>query len=283
MLPYFWMVASAFFFALMTSCGHGAREHFDWQVVALARALLALGFSMLLVWWRGATFVFLRPKTLWWRSLAGSVSMLCSFYAMTHMPVTDFLTLTHMYPVWVALLSWPLLRVRPGSEVWVAIASGVAGVYLIQQPHLERPSFAYQVALFSSFTSALSVIGLHRIKNVDPRAIVVHFSGVSLLFVLATLAVDPRPEGFDFGADYPGWLLLLGVGAFATIGQVLMTKAFAAGSPAKVSVAGLTQVAFGMLMDIVFWGRTFDLLTLGGIVLVMVPTAWLAVRRSEAA
>ena len=53
------------------------------------------------------------------------------------------------------------------------------------------------------------------------------------------------------------------------------TKAFASGPPDKVSVVGLSQVAFGMLLDVIFWQRTFTLLTLAGIALVMAPTAWL--------
>ena len=57
---------------------------------------------------------------------------------------------------------------------------------------------------------------------------------------------------------------------------VFLTKAFAAGPPARVSVVGLSQVEMGMGMgfDVAFWGRSFDRTTLWGILLLVVPTAW---------
>jgi hypothetical protein len=41
-------------------------------------------------------------------SIAGSISLVCGFYAMTHYPVSEVLTLTNMFPLWVAVLSLPL-------------------------------------------------------------------------------------------------------------------------------------------------------------------------------
>ena len=66
----------------------------------------------------------------------------------------------------------------------------------------------------------------------------------------------------------PALALLMGVGVCATIGQVFLTKAFAAGPPAKVSVVALTQVAFGMGLDLLDESYTFSLLRPIGVVLV---------------
>ena len=87
----------------------------DWQLIAAARAGLALVFAALLAWFGGVRLVFLRPRTLWMRSIAGSISLVCGFYALSRMPVADVLTVTNMFPIWVALLSWPLLGQAPGG------------------------------------------------------------------------------------------------------------------------------------------------------------------------
>jgi drug/metabolite transporter (DMT)-like permease len=78
--------------------------------------------------------------------------------------------------------------------------------------------------------------------------------------------------------DWRSAALLLGVGVSATIGQLLLTMAFAAGSPARVSVVGLSQVGFTMLLEMAFLGRSFSPLTLVGIGLVILPTAWSLLR-----
>ena len=39
------------------------------------------------------------------RSLAGSFSLVCSFYALSRLPVGDVVTLTSTYPLWILVLS----------------------------------------------------------------------------------------------------------------------------------------------------------------------------------
>ena len=65
--------------------------------------------------------------------------------------------------------------------------------------------------------------------------------------------------------------MLLGVGVSATIGQLFLTKAFAAGPPARVSVVMLSQVGFTMLLEMAIWHRSFSGQTLVGIFLVIAP------------
>ena len=121
MLPYIWMLCGAFSFACMVAFAHGLQGVCDWQVVALARALLAMIFAAAMVIAAGRQFVVWRPRTLWVRSIAGSVSMLCTFYAVPRLPIADVLTLANIFPVWVALLSWPVLKEKPSAGVWLAI------------------------------------------------------------------------------------------------------------------------------------------------------------------
>jgi drug/metabolite transporter (DMT)-like permease len=72
----------------------------------------------------GATLVFRGSRSLWLRSIAGSISLVGSFYAFTHLSVSEVITLTNLFPIWVAVLSWPLLRVIPAPDVWIAAAIG---------------------------------------------------------------------------------------------------------------------------------------------------------------
>jgi drug/metabolite transporter (DMT)-like permease len=59
----------------------------------------------------------------------------------------------------------------------------------------------------------------------------------------------------------------------ASIGQIFLTKAFAAGDPAKVSVVSLSQVVFALIFDL-FLKQPVDAVMIVGIVLIVVPTAW---------
>jgi drug/metabolite transporter (DMT)-like permease len=282
-LPYLWMLCGAFAFACMGAFAHGLDADCDWQVVVLVRALVATVIAAGLVLWSGARFVVWRPKTLWVRSIAGSVSMLCTFYALPRLPIADVLTLANIFPVWVALLSWPLLREKPSGGVWVAVICAVAGVALVQRPGGDDANLGAIVILFGSMATAVAMIGLHRLTDIDVRAVVTHYSAVATLFAAATFLLFPLEHPIVRYWDARILLMLLGVGVSATIGQILLTKAFTSGNAAKVSVVALSQVGFAMLFDVLFWSRRFSAESLLGMSLVVLPTAWLMIQEARRA
>jgi drug/metabolite transporter (DMT)-like permease len=277
------MLCGALAFAGMAAASHALGPHVDWRVIAIARTGLALVFALVLSIWSGVPLVF-GSRTLWLRSIAGSISLVCTFYALVRLPVGDVLALTNIFPLWIALLSWPVLGVRPTAGVWVAVASAIVGVWLIQQPHLDDVGLAPWIAVVASLSTCVAMMGLHRLHHLDPRAIVVHFSAVALVFCLVSLAFDSSWSGLRASqsglGEFNGTTLsmLLAVGASATIGQLFLTKAFAAGPPARVSVVALSQVVFGLIFDVWLWQRRLEPVTILGIALVLVPTGWMLVR-----
>jgi len=264
--------------ALLTEAlGH---RHCPWQVVALARSGLATLFALLLAAGTGTRLVLFRPRVLWVRSLAGSTSMLGTFYALTHMPASDVLTITNTFPVWVAVLSWPLAGERPTAGVWVAVACAVTGVAVALRPAGGGfPWVPSLSAFFASVFTAVAMLGLNRLHGVASLAVVVHFSAVSAAFAGAALLVGRLvvvPDDAGAGPDpWPTLLRLLGVGATATVGQVFLTRAFATGAPTKVAVTGLSQVAMVLGCEAALGWKPVTPTTVLGTALVIGPTAWL--------
>jgi drug/metabolite transporter (DMT)-like permease len=277
--PYLWMLAGSLAFAVMGTLAHALGDRCPWQLGALARSALVLVFALGMARAAGVRLVFLRPASLWWRSTAGSLSVVGTFYALTRLPVPDVLTLTNMFPVWVALLAWPVLGERPTAGVALAVGCAVLGVALIEKPHLDVGNPGVPVALGVSLSTAVAMMGLHRLRGIDARAIVVHFSAVSVVASLLAVALFDRPDAV---AEVPGaatLAMLLGIGVTATVGQLCLTRAFAEGAPAKVSVVGLTQVVFALLLEEALGPRALRPEALAGIALVLAPTVWLTLHR----
>ncbi|MCE9526223.1 MAG: DMT family transporter [Planctomycetales bacterium] len=301
-LPYLWMLLGTFAFAVMAVLINELKEEVPWQWIALARSSLAMLFGAGLVLAAGAKFVFLRPRTLWMRSLAGSVSLLCGFYAMTHYDVSVVLTLTNMYPLWVAVLSWPLMGELPSTDTWIAAVVGVIGVAVLSlgtTPPISTlgmaasevagtsnwsGTIAILAAIVSAMTSAVALIGLHKLHAIDSRAVVTHFSFVSTMGCLGAIVVvaltqpSPHPLGLPAGATSATLLMLVCVGLAATAGQLFLTKAFTTGSPSRISVIGLAQTAITMLFQVILHGQQFSAITLAGMALIVTPTAWVLLR-----
>jgi drug/metabolite transporter (DMT)-like permease len=278
---YLLIVLSAFAFAAMTACGHALGERCDWRITAVARASLVFLFTLLIALRRGTRLVVWRPRTLWVRSIAGSVSMLLTFYAMARLPVGTLLTLTNTFPLWVTLLAWPVLGERPTPLFAIALVSSVAGVALIEGPESATIRPATISALLASLGTAVVMIGLHRLRTVNSLAIVVHFSAVASAACLGFAVITAHfGNPIDLGAlrDASTLCLLAGVGMFATLGQICMTRAFAIGAPQALSLVFLSQVVFALGFDWLIWNRSLGLTMVAGTLLILAPVAWLLTR-----
>jgi drug/metabolite transporter (DMT)-like permease len=268
------MLAGALLFALMGALTHALGPRCDWRIIAFVRVLVMFLAMIAIARAAGARLVVWDPPSLWTRSLAGSFSLVCNFFALTRLPIADAITLSNTYPLWIVLLTALLLRQAPTAGEILGVASGLVGVVLIQRPQLQGDGRAAAVALLASLATALAMLGLHRLRGIDARAIMAHFAGVASLVagtwvVLRWGSLEPVPR------DPGTWLLLLGVGVTGTTGQFFLTRAYVAGPPTKVSVVGLSQVVFAMGLDAALWHRTMTLRTLVGFALVLAPTAWL--------
>jgi drug/metabolite transporter (DMT)-like permease len=276
------MVCGCLSIAAMSQLAHQLKDGCDWRLVALARSGLAFVLAFTLARASGAELVLWRPAALWLRGCASSISLLCTFFALAQLPTAEVLTLTNTVPIWVAFLSWPLLRVKPSLSVWLAAGCGVFGVLMIQSPHFAADVAALPAVVLSltaALTSAIAMLGLHRLKSVHPWAIVTHYSGVATVVVLGSWLVGGPPDLSPL-KDSSTVLLLLGVGVAATLGQVCVTRAFTDGQPARVSVVGLTVVVFALGLDVVVAGLHLQGTTLVGITLVLAPTAWMMAGRA---
>jgi drug/metabolite transporter (DMT)-like permease len=275
-----WMLVSALALATMGALVHELGSRCDWLLVALIRALVMLVTAATLARASGSRLAVWRPGTLWVRSLAGSFSLVCNFYALARLPVADAVTLSNVHPLWIVMITAIMLGRAPTWGQVLGVASGLIGVALIEQPHLGVDRLAALVALLGSVSSAVALLGLHRLRDLDARAVVAHFAGVASLISAGWLllrqdALPPRLfEPLTLG-------LLLGVGISGTLGQVFLTKAYAAGAPSKVAVVGLTQVVFAMGFDVAIWGRSLTPPILAGFALVMAPTTWLSLRAAR--
>jgi len=272
---YLHMLGASLAFAVMAAFSRRAGESCDWQLVVVARAVVAFFFAAIIakagrvrLVWRGST-------TLWVRSLAGSAAMLCNFYALAHLPVSDTLTLMNTSPIWVTLLLWLMFRQPPTIGIICAVGASVVGIALIQQPHFQSGKFACLMAVCGAFFTSIAMLGLNRLKHLDPRAIVVHFSGVASVATVLFLLLSDRKDYSARLGDKSILLLLLLVGAAGVAGQIGMTRAFAKGPASRISVIALSQILFGLGFDVLFWNRSVNLISLLGMVLVIAPTAWL--------
>lgn len=264
----------------MALLAESVKEQFSFPWITFVRSgiatLLALGLAIA----AGAKLVFWKPTTLWARSLAGWTSMIFGFYAMTHYDVEIVLAITNSFPIWVAVLSWPLLGLMPKPRTWIALLVSCTGVWLVyassssaqQLPStFSQPHTAIPAAILASMLSAVAMINLHRLKSIDARAIVAHFSAVATACSFLVWLALPKSNVYQPTTDV-SVVKLLCVGLAATVGQLCLTKAFSTGSPASVSIVGLSQVVVAAVFKWFLEQRVPSQLSVLGMLLILVST-----------
>jgi drug/metabolite transporter (DMT)-like permease len=247
------MVLAQVFFAGMNVCTRlGARTQ-PWSEIAAARFLVGALIAVGVAWYRGSSLrITDRPNT-WRRSVFGTLAAICTFYALasSRIALGDAATLTATAPIFVALLSGPLLGERVGRQVALAIAVGFAGIVAVVRPSFASALPIGAIATVGSAFYALAMIWLRKIgPGESQEAVVFHFSLVaSVSFLALALPVWHWP-------DWQGGLFLLGAGVGGGGGQIAMTRAYARHRAAPVTaVSGLGIVLTHLLAIPVFGDR----------------------------
>jgi drug/metabolite transporter (DMT)-like permease len=264
-----WMILGGFDFATMGALIHALGSKCDWLILAFLRMLLSFAISLIITRRAGLRPFLLDRPLLWLRSFVGCSAMIATFYALTRLPISDVAVITESRPIWVAFLAGFLLGEATGRRIWLSIIMGMTGVLLVEQAHLTDRNIAGLAALFAAFAGAVVMILLRKLRDIDPRIIVTHFTGTAAAVCLILIFALGKKFDFAFLEKSTNILMLAGVGVFGTIGQLAMTKAFSIGKASSVASAGFVKVGFSAAYDIFIWQHAFHILTLVGVALIL--------------
>ena len=267
------MVLSQLMFTGMNIFSRLGGQGLPWSEVAGARFLFGAVVTLLISRAKGTSLQITDRKNTWLRSLFGTVASFCFFYSVssTRIPLGDAITLGATGPVFVALLSGPMLGERVGRHIFLAVALAFAGVIGVTKPSFQSAADVAAIATFGALAYALALMWLRKIgPNESSEAIVLHFS---LVAAVANLAVS-IPNWVT--PDLTGWIFLLGTGITGGIGQVAMTRAYALTRAAPLSTLTYLSIAFTYMLAIPIFGERAGSLQLAGAALVILAGIILA-------
>ena len=227
-----WMAMAQVFFAGMNVCTRLGAQQLPWSEVAAARFLVGAVIAVFVARQRGSNLRVRDQRSAWRRSIYGTLAAACAFYALgsPRIALGDVATLGATAPIFVALLSWPLLAEPVDSWVTLAVLLGFVGVVAVVRPSL---TVATSVALIATLGSAFYALAMIWLRKIGPgeghEAVVLHFSLVALAtFLLLALPVWRWP-------DWRSGLFLLGAGIGGGGGQIAMTRAYSLQRAAPVT------------------------------------------------
>ena len=241
--------------------------------IAFARALISLCLIYPYMLIRKQSFRIHNKKALSVRIFFGVTAMFAVFYALTHMPLAESVTLFNTRPIFIALLGWIWLKEKPTIKTIVSITVAFIGIWLIFNPNTQYFQSTL-LALYAGIAMAIAMLALRKLGASDePLPIILYFS---LWAALGTLFFGFKsfviPDGTSLG-------LLMLMGVIVTIAQVLMTWAYALTQAAIVGAGSSIAVVISALFGTLFFNETITIPALSGITLVV--TSCIALLRTR--
>ncbi|MCU0663743.1 MAG: DMT family transporter [Myxococcota bacterium] len=198
------------------------------------------------------------------RGLAGTAALFLLFYAVTVIPVANALLLNQATPIFVLPLSALILAERITWRKTLLAFLALVGAALVIKPGANIASFASLLALCSAAFAAIAYVQVRLLTRTENTlTIVFWFVGTSTVCAaLPMIPVFVSPSPYSL-------MLLLGVGVFATAGQLLLTMAYRRGEASRLSIIGSLGAVLGALWDVLLWGHVPDAFTVAGAMLVI--------------
>ena len=165
-----------------------------------------------------------RPRSyhlLLGRTLFNCIAVYCFYMAVELTTVAEANILNMTYPIFVALISWAILRRQHDPVALAMVAVAVAGIWLILAPGKIDFKLVNLWGLASGFTAALAMTYLNVSRQYhDTNTILFFMFGLGALVIFAIFHEDffwPNSHGFY----YLGLCAATGVA-----GQFLLTNGF---------------------------------------------------------
>ena len=274
-----WLVSGGFIF---TSTGVMIRllsEQVESVQTAFFRAILSL--LMLLPWilsGRVQPWASKRIAGHFWRTFAGTTSMVLGFYAVSMLPLGDATAIAFSQPLFSVVVAAAIAGEKVRWRRWTATIVGFVGVLIMVRPGAGSLQLGALVALANAAMVAFSILLVKRLSDSEtPLMILTQFA------IFSTMLLLPPALWVWRWPDLWGWTLAIGIASTATVGQYFWVQAFKAGEMSAVAPFEYLRLPFAVFLGWLIWGETPVIWTYIGAAIVIASALYIAHREQKLA
>ena len=266
------MLLGTLFFSVMSVFAKLAGERLPTMELVLARVIVTLIMSWWVIKRIGIDPWGNNKRLLLLRGFAGFMGLSCYFYAIAHLPLADATVIQFCNPMLAALIAVFALKEQLRMVDVLAAVCSMAGVVLVAQPTFLFASgapldqVAVGVGIVGAIFSAIAYVVIRRLGSTEHHMVVVFYfplvTGPASLPVLAFEGLV-LPQGFE-------WLLLLGIGVAAQLGQIQITQGFKLETAGRASSVTYLQIVLAYTWGVLLFGEYPNAISILGAFLVLI-------------
>ncbi len=264
--------------AICLEAAKAPKHDLAWQAALFVRGIFGGLVALAIAWPYLKSFKLFHTKLIV-RSLLLSFYTIWMFYAVTKVTSADVTTITSTQPIWIALLSMFFLRKRYANLFWVAAVLVVVGMGVLVNAKPPDTYGVIGILLFFTVLRAISIMMVRAMMEIPATIIALHYALVVCILGVTIFFIEDGHRHMDVVFDTQGTVLLLIVAGSASVYQALVAKVIqilgSISGTIGIMVATVFAYAFGMTKT----AFAFDFLQLVGLLLVILPAAWIVLSK----
>ncbi len=213
------------------------------------------------------------------RSICGTIGLICNFYAIDRLNISDANILNKLSPFFAILMSYFILKEKASRVEWISIFAAFTGAVFVVKPSFNMQFIYAVIGVAGGFGAGLAYTYVRKlgIKGERGPVIVMFFSVFSCLVTVPFLILNYKPmTSTQFAA-------LLLAGACAAGGQLSITRAYTKAPAKEISVFDYSQVLFAAVLGFIFLDQIPDYLSITGYIIIIGSAVfkWWYINKSE--
>ena len=206
-----------------------------------------------------------RPLGQALRTFYGFVGTVTSVYGFAVLPLVTVTALGFAMPLFLTMLSVPLLGERVGPRRATAVLVGLGGVLVMLRPwHVDAdalPLGAVAIVLSGVVTWALSMINIRQMGQAGERNVTIvawYCVGTGVLGAIGCIGHWVTPDPWQF-------LTLVIAGLLSGVAQLIMTEGYRTGETTLVAPFEYGAIVYASALGVTFWREWPDVWSFIGI------------------
>ena len=263
------LILSAFFFACMNMFVKLSGDELPvFQKVFFRNAMASVIAFIVLIKNKAP----LRPtvkgswKYLVLRTLFGLTGVVCNYYALETLVLSDASILNKMSPFFAVIFSFIFIHERPKLYQWLVLGGALFGTVFVIKPSFANAAFIPALVGFMGGVCAGAAYGCVRklgLMGESNPYIVFFFSTASTLIVTPIMIAGYVPM------TALQWVYLLSAGVSAALAQFSITAAYTYAPAKEISVYDFSQIIFASLMSLIVFQQVPDIWSVVGYVIII--------------
>ncbi len=194
------------------------------------------------------------------RSIAGILGVICNFYAIDKLNLSDSNMLNKLSPFFAIIFSYFILKEKANKVEWGAVIVAFTGSLFIIKPSFDMEFVNAFIGLLGGLMAGLAYTFVRKLGKQGERGpvIVLVFSLFSCLVTAPFLITQYVPMTIK------QFIFLLLAGVSATGGQFCITAAYTKAPAKDISVFDYFQILFAAILGFVFLEQIPDYLSIIG-------------------